>query len=621
VAIVSDNIAPHQARAQDFPAGTTFHDRAELDAVQRELRDCEGVTLLIYDQTCAAEKRRRRKKGQEPDPKKRVFINPAVCEGCGDCGVQSNCLSVVPLDTDWGRKRAIEQSSCNKDFSCVNGFCPSFVTLEGAELARPAARRWSEQDLAREVAALPSPTPWAWSGPFDMLVTGVGGTGVVTVGALVTMAAHLEGRQASVLDFMGFAQKGGSVLSFVRIAPTADLLNQVRIDTQQADLLLACDLVVGASADTLGTVKHGRTQIIANRHELVTAAFVRQPEASMQAPGLMAKLQHAAGEDRVRTLDAQVITEGLLGDTLAANVVMLGAAWQAGLVPVSLAALERAIELNAVAVKPNLQALALGRLALAAPGALERLAGEEKPTMDLDALDGPTGLIARRRRFLVDYQDESLARRYEALLQRVRAAEEALGGQAASRLDLTRAVARQYARLLAVKDEYEVVRLHLDPAFEAALRQQFGRWDRVVHHLAPPLLSRPGPDGRPRKRPFGPWVRVAIRVLARMKGLRGTPLDPFGHTEERRLERQLTRDYETLVTEQLLPALKADNLALAVRLAEVVQQVRGFGPVKLANLATARAQWTSLLEVWRGRGTDRPAPTPQARRVISIEKV
>jgi indolepyruvate ferredoxin oxidoreductase len=454
-----------------------------------------------------------------------------------------------------------------------------------------------------------------------MLVTGVGGTGVVTVGALVTMAAHLEGRQASVLDFMGFAQKGGSVLSFVRIAPTADLLNQVRIDTQQADLLLACDLVVGASADTLGTVKHGRTQIIANRHELVTAAFVRQPEASMQAPGLMAKLQHAAGEDRVRTLDAQVITEGLLGDTLAANVVMLGAAWQAGLVPVSLAALERAIELNAVAVKQNLQALALGRLALAAPGALERLAGEEKPTMDLDALDGPTGLIARRRRFLVDYQDESLARRYEALLQRVRAAEEALGGQAASRLDLTRAVARQYARLLAVKDEYEVVRLHLDPAFEAALRQQFGRWDRVVHHLAPPLLSRPGPDGRPRKRPFGPWVRVAIRVLARMKGLRGTPLDPFGHTEERRLERQLTRDYETLVTEQLLPALKADNLALAVRLAEVVQQVRGFGPVKLANLATARAQWTSLLEVWRGRGTDRPAPTPQARRVISIEKV
>jgi indolepyruvate ferredoxin oxidoreductase len=618
VAIVSDDIGPHQARAQDFPAGTTFHDRAELDAVQRELRECQGVTLLIYDQTCAAEKRRRRKKGQLPDPPRRVFINPAVCEGCGDCGVQSNCLSIVPLDTDWGRKRAIEQSSCNKDFSCINGFCPSFVTLEGAELARPAARRWSEQDLAREVTALPSPAPWAWSGPFDMLVTGVGGTGVVTVGALVTMAAHLEGHQASVLDFMGFAQKGGSVLSFVRLAPTADLLNQVRIDTQQADLLLACDLVVGASADALGTVKYGRTQIIANRHELVTAAFVRQPEASVQAPGLMAKLQHAAGADRVRTLDAQAIAEALLGDTLSANVVMLGAAWQAGLVPVSLAALERAIELNAVAVKQNLQALALGRLALSAPQALQRLAGEEKPTMDLDALDGPEGLIARRRRFLVDYQNEALASRYEALVQQVRAAEEALGGEAARQLDLTRAVARQYARLLAVKDEYEVARLHLDPAFDAALRQQFGRWDRVVHHLAPPLLSRPGPDGRPRKRPFGPWVRVAFRVLARMKGLRGTPLDPFGHTGERRLERQLARDYEALVEQQLLPALKADNLALAVRLAEVVQQVRGFGPVKLANLAKARSEWHDLLEAWQGRARKPVVSTPLERLVIPL---
>ena len=618
VAIVSDDIGPHQARAQDFPAGTTFHDRAELDAVQRELRECQGVTLLIYDQTCAAEKRRRRKKRQLPDPPRRVFINPAVCEGCGDCGVQSNCLSIVPLDTDWGRKRAIEQSSCNKDFSCINGFCPSFVTLEGAELARPAARRWSEQDLAREVTALPSPAPWAWSGPFDMLVTGVGGTGVVTVGALVTMAAHLEGHQASVLDFMGFAQKGGSVLSFVRLAPTADLLNQVRIDTQQADLLLACDLVVGASADALGTVKYGRTQIIANRHELVTAAFVRQPEASVQAPGLMAKLQHAAGADRVRTLDAQAIAEALLGDTLSANVVMLGAAWQAGLVPVSLAALERAIELNAVAVKQNLQALALGRLALSAPQALQRLAGEEKPTMDLDALDGPEGLIARRRRFLVDYQNEALASRYEALVQQVRAAEEALGGEAARQLDLTRAVARQYARLLAVKDEYEVARLHLDPAFDAALRQQFGRWDRVVHHLAPPLLSRPGPDGRPRKRPFGPWVRVAFRVLARMKGLRGTPLDPFGHTEERRLERQLARDYEALVEQQLLPALKADNLALAVRLAEVVQQVRGFGPVKLANLAKARSEWHDLLEAWQGRARKPVVSTPLERLVIPL---
>jgi indolepyruvate ferredoxin oxidoreductase len=357
---------------------------------------------------------------------------------------------------------------------------------------------------------------------------------------------------------------------------------------------------------------------------LVTAAFVRQPDATVQAPDLLAKLHHAAGEDRVRTLDAQAIAETLLGDTLPANIVMLGAAWQAGLVPVSLAALERAIELNAVAVATNRQALALGRLALAAPQALQRLAGVAQPAIDLDALDGldgAEGLIARRRRFLVDYQDETLARRYEALVQRVRRAEQALGGDAAARLDLTRAVARQYARLLAVKDEYEVARLHLDPAFDAALRQQFAHWDGIVHHLAPPLLSRPGPDGRPRKRAFGPWVRVAFRVLARMKGLRGTVLDPFGHTEERRLERQLARDYEALVNEQLLPALKADNLALALRLALVVQQVRGFGAVKLANLATARAQWQALLQAWQGRTPEPESPLPPRRAVIPLKMV
>ncbi|MFM8767989.1 MAG: DUF6537 domain-containing protein, partial [Rubrivivax sp.] len=334
---------------------------------------------------------------------------------------------------------------------------------------------------------------------------------------------------------------------------------------------------------------------------------------------------HAAGEDRVRTLDAQANAETLLGDTMPANSVRLGAAWQAGLVPVSLAALERAIELNAVAVKQNLQALALGRLALATPQALHRLAGEDQPVMNadaldgLDGLDGREGLIARRRRFLVNYQNEALARRYEALVQQVRAAEQALGGDAAGRLDLTRAVARQYARLLAVKDEYEVARLHLDPAFDAALRQQFGRWDRIVHHLAPPLLSRPGPDGRLRKRAFGPWVRVAFRVLARMKGLRGTVLDPFGHTEERRLERQLLRDYEVLITQELLPALRADNLALALHLALVVQQVRGFGAVKLANLATARAQWQALLQAWQGRTPEPEDPPPPRRAVIPLK--
>ncbi len=620
VVVVSDDIGKYDKHHAEFPAGTTFHDRSELDAVQRQLREEAGVTLLIYDQTCAAEKRRRRKKGEMTDPPRRVVINPAVCEGCGDCGVQSNCLSIVPLDTDWGRKRAIEQSSCNKDYSCINGFCPSFVTVEGAVLAKPTARHWNEADLAREVAALPQPRQWDWGGPFDMLVTGVGGTGVVTVGALVTMAAHLEGRQASVLDFMGFAQKGGSVLSFVRIAPTADLLNQVRIDTQQADLLLACDLVVGASADALATVKHDRTQIIANRHELMTAAFVRQPDATLHADALMDKLHHAAGAQQVRTVDAQGLAESLLGDTLPSNIIMLGAAWQAGLVPMSLTALERAITLNGVSVQKNLQALAFGRLALAAPDALQRLRGVAAASPDGDALDGEQGLIARRRRFLTDYQGAALAARYETLVQEVRRAESALGGAAAQGLPLTRAVAQQYARLLAVKDEYEVARLHLGSDFESLLASQFERWDRIVHHLAPPRLSRAGPDGRPRKSAYGPWMRTAFRFLVKFKGLRGTALDPFGHTEERRLERQLARDFEALVREELLPALTAEKLQLAVRIVNVAQQVRGFGPVKLANLATARAQWAALRDAWTGTvPVTPPGPARGERKVIPIQ--
>ncbi|HEX7385581.1 MAG TPA: indolepyruvate ferredoxin oxidoreductase family protein, partial [Burkholderiaceae bacterium] len=372
VAIVSDDIARYRGREAEFPKGTTFHPREKMDAVQRELREVPGVTLLIYDQTCAAEKRRRRKKGELEDPKRRVFINEQVCEGCGDCGTASNCLSVIPVETDWGRKRAIDQSTCNKDYSCVNGFCPSFVTVEGAVLRKRVGSGVAPEALARELAAIPEPAPWRWTGPFDLLVTGVGGTGVVTVGALVTMAAHLEGKQASVLDFMGFAQKGGAVLSFVRLALTPDQLNQVRIDTQQADALLACDMVVGASPEALGTIKHGRTVVLVNTHELATAAFVRDPDADLHAGGLLAKLRHAAGAGRVHATDAQQIAQAMLGDTLPANIVMLGALFQRGLVPLSEAALLKAIELNGVAVETNRVAFGLGRLAVAEPEALRR---------------------------------------------------------------------------------------------------------------------------------------------------------------------------------------------------------------------------------------------------------
>ncbi|MCH7343225.1 indolepyruvate ferredoxin oxidoreductase family protein [Pelomonas sp. CA6] len=611
--VVSDEIGKYRGHENLFPPGTRFHDRSELDAVQRELREIEGVTVLIYDQTCAAEKRRRRKKGEFPDPPKRLFINEAVCEGCGDCGQASNCLSVVPVETDWGRKRTIEQTSCNKDFSCVNGFCPSFVSVHGAKLRKRAGAGFSAQDLTRELDAIGAPSPWAWTGPFDMLVTGVGGTGVVTVGALVTMAAHLEGKQSSVLDFMGFAQKGGAVLSFVRVAPTQDLLNQVRIDTQQADVLLACDMVVGASADALATVKAGRTVILANTHELPTAAFVRNPDANLRAPSLLAKMQHATGGEPglLASIDAQGIAQRLLGDTMPSNIIMLGACWQRGLVPVSHAALMRAIELNGVAVEANKTAFALGRLAIAAPDALQRLAGEAPATvqwMNFDQLDGENGLIARRKAFLTDYQDAAYAQRYERLVQRVRTAEQGWG-EAGRGLRLTKAVARYYAKLLAIKDEYEVARLYTNGAFEAALKAQFQDWERLSFHMAPPLLSKPGPDGRAKKIELGSWTFKALKGLARLKGLRGGPLDVFGKTEERRMERQLIADYEALVDE-MLAHLNADNAAqkleLALKLARLPEGMRGYGHVKLANVLSARAQWKDLLDRFHGRVAEAP---------------
>jgi indolepyruvate ferredoxin oxidoreductase len=608
VAVVSDEIGKFRGHEGEFPKGTTFHDRSEMDAVQRTLREVSGVTLLIYDQTCAAEKRRRRKKGELADPATRAFINEQVCEGCGDCGVASNCLSVIPVETDWGRKRTIEQSSCNKDYSCLGGFCPSFVSVEGAVLRKRVGAGVSAEAVARELTAIPTPAPWDWTGPYDLLVTGVGGTGVVTVGALVTMAAHLEGKSSSVLDFMGFAQKGGAVLSFVRLALGADQLNQVRIDTQQADAILACDLVVGASPEALGTVKHGRTVILANTHELATAAFVRDPDARLESPALLAKMHHAAGAGRVFTEDAQAIAQRMLGDTLPANIVMLGAAYQRGLVPLGEAALQRAIELNGVAVQANKTAFALGRLAVAAPDALLRLAGADQPA-EADTLDA---LIERRVRFLTDYQDAAYAARYRALVERVRAAETALGGVAARTLALTEAVARQYARLLAVKDEYEVARLYTDGRFMQELAETFERWDRIVFHMAPPLLVRRGADGRPRKMRLGPWLMPVMRGLAAMRRLRGSALDPFGHTAERRLERQLVSDYEAMLVD-LLPVLSAANHVLALDMARVPERIRGFGHVKLANVATARARWRELQDRLHGR-----TPPPGAARIIPI---
>ncbi|WP_042265601.1 indolepyruvate ferredoxin oxidoreductase family protein [Paraburkholderia heleia] len=596
--VVSDEPEKYDGHHGLFPKGTTFHHRSELDTVQRELRETPGVTVLIYDQTCAAEKRRRRKKGEFPDPDKRLFINEEVCEGCGDCGVQSNCLSVEPVETELGRKRRIDQSSCNKDYSCVNGFCPSFVTIEGGKLKKAAGAAFDPQALAARVNALPIPATHLDNAPYDILVTGVGGTGVVTVGALISMAAHLEGKSASVLDFMGFAQKGGAVLSFVRFAATDALLNQVRIDTQQADLLLACDMVVGASADALQTVRHDRTRIVVNTHEIPNASFVQNPEANLHADALLAKMRHAAthgaqqARDPLAACDAQALAQRYLGDTIGANIVMLGFAWQLGLVPVSLAALTRAIELNNVAVQANLFAFSIGRMAAADPTALEALdtqrvnqanaaakATARKLTQTLD------DLIAEREARLSAYGGASYVKRYRALVDAARSADKSADKT------LARAVATTFYRLLAVKDEYEVARLHADPAFRAALEAQFegkaGSDFTVKFNLAPPLIAREKNGQPPQKMQFGQWMWRAFGLLKKGRSVRGTWLDPFGKTLERRMERALAGDYEATLR-GAFASLTAENVDDIARLANLHQRVRGYGHVKLANLAAVK---------------------------------
>ncbi|TKC89396.1 indolepyruvate ferredoxin oxidoreductase family protein [Trinickia terrae] len=583
--VVSDEPEKYDGHHGLFPKGTTFHHRSELDAVQRELREIEGVTVLIYDQTCAAEKRRRRKKGEFPDPDKRLFINEEVCEGCGDCGVQSNCLSVEPVETPLGRKRRIDQSSCNKDFSCVNGFCPSFVTIEGGKLKKAVGAAFDEAALAARVDALPIPATHLDAAPYDILVTGVGGTGVVTVGALISMAAHLEGKSASVLDFMGFAQKGGSVLSFVRFAARDEWLNQVRIDTQQADVLLACDMVVGASAEALQSVRHGRTRIVVNTHAIPNASFVQNPDASLHADALIDKMRHAAGEDFMSACDAQKLATKFLGDTIGANILMLGFAWQLGLVPVSHAAMMRAIELNNVAVPMNQLAFAVGRLAAGDPDGLDALWASRHAAKPATAATGDTldALVADREARLAAYGGARYVTRYRALVDAARRAEAGVGGER-----VARGVAMTFYRLLAVKDEYEVARLHTDAAFREALEAQFegtaGKDFTVKFNLAPPTIAKPERGSVPRKRVFGQWFWPVLGTLAKWRSLRGTALDPFGRTVERRMERALADDYEATMG-RAFAVLSASNIDEIAKLAELHARVRGYGHVKLANLA------------------------------------
>jgi indolepyruvate ferredoxin oxidoreductase len=579
IALISDD--PAKFAVPDFPPGVTIHPREELDTVQRELREIEGVTVLIYEQTCATEKRRRRKRGQMPDPARFAYINDLVCEGCGDCSVESNCLSVEPKETPFGRKRKINLSTCNKDFSCLNGFCPSFVAVEGGKRRAKAA---SDIDPLTRAATLPLPALPLLDRPYDLLVTGVGGTGVITVGALIAMAAHLEGRGVSVLDFTGFAQKFGPVLSYLRLAASPDELHQVRIDQGSADALIGCDLVVSSSAKASGTYRKG-TRAAVNTAEMPTGDVVRLRDADLASSTRLSAIAHVIGNDHLSTINANALAEELLGDSVYANMLMLGFAWQDGLVPISLAAIDRAIELNGVTVARNKQAFAWGRIARADRDFLPRTSRSELAAETLDEM------IARRAAFLTQYQNRAYAARYEASIARVRRAEAALGSEA-----LTDAVVRSLFKLMAYKDEYEVARLHMESGFLDELRQEFEGDFKTKYHLAPPLLpSRKDARGRPRKRAFGPWLQMPLKLLARAKVLRGTAFDPFGYTAERRSERELISWYEQQI-DAILAKLTAKNLPDLVAIARAPLEIRGYGPVKDAAIPKAKAEVERLRE-------------------------
>jgi indolepyruvate ferredoxin oxidoreductase len=599
--VVTDE--PERYEGITLPDGVAVHHRSELDAIQRQMREMQGVTVLVYDQTCAAEKRRRRKKNKNghvefPDPPKRMVINPAVCEGCGDCGVQSNCLSILPLETELGRKRQIEQSSCNKDYSCVEGFCPSFVSVLGGTLRKPAASTITLADLEAILAKHPAPAPHDFVRPFEMLVAGVGGTGVVTVGALITMAAHLEGKGASTLDFMGFAQKGGAVMSHVRLASSPARLNQVRIDLQQADAILACDLVVAAMPDALAVMKRDVTKVVANEREIPTADFTGNPDAIVPKEALLAKIRASGSEANTFVLNAQDVALEVLGDSIVANILLMGYAWQRGLIPVGLPAMMRAIELNNVAIDMNKRAFTVGRVLAADKDALMRLKRPDAKVIQFAAPKTLEEMVAFRREQLTAYQNAAYAARYVELVASVERKEREVAGDA-SKLPITRAVARSLFKLMAYKDEYEVARLHADPAFRKMIAEQFDGDYTLQFHLAAPLVSkkRPGTD-IPAKRTFGPWLMRGFEVLSRLKFLRATPFDLFGYTDERRTERAIRDDYIGLV-QSLASGLTRHNRDAALKLAQLPEKIRGYGHVKLANLAAVREEQLRLVEQFK----------------------
>ena len=593
IVIVTDEPDKYAAVKARLAPGVTVRHRDELDAVQRALREVPGCTVLIYDQTCATEKRRRRKRGTLVDPAKRLVINERVCEGCGDCSAQSNCLSVEPVETDFGRKRRINQSSCNKDFSCVKGFCPSFVTVEGGQLRKPKpAGAGDARPTPEALGPLPEPTLPDATRAFGIVVAGVGGTGVITLGQLLGMAAHLEGKGVVTQDSAGLAQKGGATWSHIQIANTPAALHTTKVDTAQADLVLACDGIVAALPDTLALMGAGRSFVALNTHAAPTAALVHQPDWAFPVDACAAALRQTVGADHLGAFDADEVAVQLLGDAIYTNPLLLGYAWQRGRLPVGRAALHRAIELNGVQVERNRAAFEWGRRC-AHDLAQVRALFAAQSVIQIVKRPSVDELIRRRVEDLTAYQNAAYAERYRAVVERVRAAEAPL---ASTRL--TEAVARNLYKLMATKDEYEVARLHTATGFDERLAAMFEGDIKIVHHLAPPLLGKTDAQGQPIKTAFGPWMHRLMPLLARGKVLRGTWLDPFGRSEERRTERALVDEYRATVDE-LLAGLTAERLAQAVEIAALPEGIRGYGHVKARHLAAVRPRWAALLGQWR----------------------
>jgi indolepyruvate ferredoxin oxidoreductase len=586
IALVTADLSRYRDQSL-LPQEVTLHDRSEMDAVQKELRELSGTTVLIYDQTCAAEKRRRRKKKEFPDPPRRLFINPLVCEGCGDCGVQSNCTSLLPLETDFGRKREIDQSSCNKDYSCVKGFCPSFVTVEGGKLRKSAPSR----KTAADVSTLHEPVLPALDQPFNILITGIGGTGVITIGALLGMAAHLEGKGASVLDMTGMSQKNGAVTSHVRIAGKPEEVYAQRIATGEADLILGCDMLTAASADAIAKTRPGRTKAVVNAHEQPPGQFARNPDWKFPSDDVRQLLNDAVGGS-VEFVDATKLATSLLGDAIGANLFMLGFAYQREAVPLKAESLMRAIELNGVGVEMNKAAFNWGRQAAVDLAAVESIALPAQPVV-LQLPRSLDALVKQRVEFLTGYQNEAYAKQYEAFVNKVRDAERIAGlGDA-----MAKEVARSLFKLMAYKDEYEVARLYTGAEFRKGLEKTFEGDLKLSFNLAPPLLSKRDAKGYLVKRQFGPATMTVFRMLAKLKGLRGTPFDLFGRTAERRMERTLIGEYRQMI-ERLLPGLKKSNHRAAIDIARLADQIRGFGHVKEASVEQYRAAIPSLLQAF-----------------------